>query len=94
MNTMRQIIDLKNKKFKSKYTDSSVFTNILTKESSRISNETFFLNKTCNLRIEDKPLIKTVQKSVKKMLKPFRGLNFDDFLHAEIHLNEIMVSQD
>jgi hypothetical protein len=27
------------------------------------------------------------------MLKPFKGLNFDDFLHAEIHLNEIMVSQ-
>jgi len=26
------------------------------------------------------------------MLKPFKGLNFDDYLHAEIHLNEIMVT--
>lgn len=26
------------------------------------------------------------------MLKPFKGMNFDDFVHAELHLNEIMVS--
>jgi hypothetical protein len=94
MNALRQVIDLKNRKFKTKYTDSSVFQNILNREQKRISDESFFINKTVNLRIEDKPLIKTLQKSVKKMIKPFKGLNFDDFLHAEIHLNEIMVSQD
>lgn len=27
------------------------------------------------------------------MLKPFKGMNFDDFVHAELHLNEIMVNQ-
>lgn len=48
------------------------------------------MNRTTNIRIEDRPVIKKLQKSVKKMLKPFKGLNFDDFLHAEIHLNEIM----
>ena len=24
------------------------------------------------------------------MLKPFKGLQFDDFLHNEIHINQIM----
>lgn len=28
------------------------------------------------------------------MLKPFKGLNYDDFLNNEIHLNEIMATQD
>ena len=28
------------------------------------------------------------------MLKPFRGLQYDDFLNNEIHLNEIMATQD
>ena len=46
------------------------------------------------LRIEDKTLVKTLQKNVKKMLKPFKGLQFDDFLNNEIHLNEIMSTQD
>ena len=46
------------------------------------------------LRIEDKTLVKTLQKNVKKMLKPFKGLQFDDFLNNEIHLNEIMATQD
>jgi hypothetical protein len=31
-----------------------------------------------------------LQKNVKKMLKPFKGLQYDDFLHNEIHLNQIM----
>ena len=31
---------------------------------------------------------------VKKMLKPFKGLQFDEFLHNEIHLNEIMSRED
>jgi len=31
---------------------------------------------------------------VKKMLKPFKGFNFDEFLHNEIHLNEIMIRED
>ena len=28
------------------------------------------------------------------MLKPFKGFQFDDFLHNEIHLNEIMTRED
>ena len=31
---------------------------------------------------------------VKIMLKPFKGLQFDEFLHNEIHLNEIMTRED
>jgi len=31
---------------------------------------------------------------VKKMLKPLKGLQFDEFLHNEIHLNEIMAKED
>ena len=46
------------------------------------------------IKIEDKNLVKTLQKNVKKMLKPFKGLQFDDFLHNEIHLNEIMSNPD
>lgn len=47
-----------------------------------------------NLKIDDKTLIKNLQKMVKKMLKPFKGLQFDEFLHNEIHLNEIMTRED
>ena len=39
-------------------------------------------------------MIKNLQKMVKKMLKPFKGLQFDEFLHNEIHLNEIMTRED
>jgi hypothetical protein len=46
------------------------------------------------LKIDDKALIKNLQKIVKKMLKPFKGFQFDDFLHNEIHLNEIMTRED
>lgn len=28
------------------------------------------------------------------MVKSFRGMQYDDFLNGEIHLNEIMVSLD
>ena len=28
------------------------------------------------------------------MLKPFKGLQFDEFLNNEIHLNEIMSKED
>ena len=69
-----------------------MFYTIHSKETQRINNEVFNLNKTSNLRIEDRPLIKYLQKQAKKMLKPFKGLNYDDFLNAEIHLNEIMVA--
>lgn len=44
------------------------------------------------LRIEDKSLIKYLRGQVKKMLKPFKGLIYDDFLNNEIHLNEIMAT--
>ena len=46
------------------------------------------------LKIDDRSLIKNLQKTVKKMLKPFKGLQFDEFLHNEIHLNEIMTKED
>lgn len=46
------------------------------------------------LKIEEKSLVKALQKNVKKMLKPFKGLQFDDFLNNEIHLNEIMSTED
>ena len=52
--------------------------------------------------MEDKaPLIKTLQKQVKKMLKPFNrrkpvpgGPINDDYLHSEVHLSEILLAQD
>ncbi len=47
-----------------------------------------------SLKIDDKSLIKITHKQVKKMLKPFKGLQFDEFLHNEIHLNEIMAKTD
>ena len=95
------MIDLKAKKLKSKYTDSSFFYNLLQREWQRQSAETYHLNKTNNMRVEDKsPLIKTLQKQVKKMLKPFNrrkptqagGQGNDDYLHAEVHLSEIMIA--
>lgn len=58
MNTLRQLVDLKNRKIKSKYTDSSCFYQILTKEQQRTSTETFYLNKTSYIRIEDKAMVK------------------------------------
>jgi hypothetical protein len=65
------------------------FTQILEKESQRVTLENTTLMKQ-NIKIEDKRLVKMLQKNVKKMLKPFKGLNYDDFLHNEIHLNQIM----
>ena len=58
-----------------------------------MTQEAASLNKNV-LRIEDKTLIKYLRGQVKKMLKPFKGLNYDDFLNNEIHLNEIMATQD
>ena len=46
------------------------------------------------LKIDDKVLIKQLQKAVKKMLRPYRGLQYDEFVHCEVHLNEIMVPED
>lgn len=28
------------------------------------------------------------------MIKPYKGLQYDDFLHGEIHLTQIMVPAD
>lgn len=47
-----------------------------------------------SLKVDDKTLVKITAKQVKKMLKPFKGLQFDEFLHNEIHLNEIMARED
>lgn len=47
-----------------------------------------------SLKIDDRHLVKMTHRFVKKMLKPFKGLQFDEFLHNEIHLNEIMVRED
>ena len=93
MNLLRQIIDLKAKKVKQKNYESQIFLTILEKEQQRVQQENHCLVKNV-LRIEDKTLVKTLQKNVKKMLKPFKGLQFDDFLNNEIHLNEIMATQD
>jgi hypothetical protein len=93
---LRQAVDLKLKKFKPKYTDSTFFYNLLQREWQRQSVEGYHLNKTGNVRVEDKsPLIKTLQKQVKKMLKPFnrRRLN-EDYLQAEVHLSEVLLAQD
>ena len=47
-----------------------------------------------SLKIEDKAMIKYVRGQVRKMLKPFKGLQYDEFLNNEIHLNEIMATTD
>ena len=58
---------------KSKAWDSLLFTQILDKEQQRITQENQCLYKQ-QTRIEDKALVKNLQKMVKKMLKPFKGL--------------------
>jgi hypothetical protein len=47
---------------------------MLNKELSRIQHENFFLNKANNMKIEDRSLIKGLQKTAKKIVKPFKGL--------------------
>ena len=63
--------------------------------------EGYHLNKTGNVRVEDKsPLIKTLQKQVKKMMKPFNrkkpqvggGPGNEDYLNSEVHLSEILLA--
>ena len=78
---------------KPKHYESQIFLTIMDKEQQRVTQESTSLNKNV-LRIEDKTLIKYLRGQVKKMLKPFKGLNYDDFLNNEIHLNEIMATQD
>ncbi len=61
INLLRQAVDIKAKKFKPKYTDSSFYYNLLQREWQRQSVEGYHLNKTGNVRVEDKsPLIKTL----------------------------------
>ena len=93
MNQLRQIIDLKAKKVKPKNYESLIFQTIMDKEQQRVTQESTILSKNV-LRVEDKNLIKYVKSQVKKMLKPFKGLTYDDFLNNEIHLNEIMATND
>ena len=93
MNQLRQIIDIKAKKVKTKSYESIIFQSILDKEQARVKQEAESLTKAA-LKIEDKTLIKYVRGQVKKMLKPFRGLQYDEFLNNEIHLNEIMATTD
>jgi len=78
---------------KPKNYEVGIFTGILEKEGQRVHLENITLSKQ-NIKIEDKRLVKMLQKNVKKMLKPFKGLNFDDFLHGEVHLHQIMTSPD
>lgn len=66
---------------------------ILDKELQRIQQENVQLTKL-TLKIDDKTLIKNLKKHVGKMLKPFKGLQYDEYLHNEIHLNQIMVRED
>jgi len=86
-------VDLRNRKVKSKNYESQMFIQIIEKEQQRIQQENILIAKQ-NIKIDDKVLIKKLQKMVKKMLKPFKGLQFDEFLHNEIHLNEIMSRED
>ena len=46
------------------------------------------------MKIDDKSLVKITNQQVRKMLRPFKGLQFDEFLNNEIHLNEIMAKGD
>jgi hypothetical protein len=84
---------LKAKKVKPKNFETGIFQTIIDKEQQRVTQENVSLQKGL-LRIEDKTLVKYLRGQVKKMLKPFRGLQYDDFLNNEIHLNEIMATQD
>ena len=92
MNQLRQIIDLRARKVKTKNYETAIFVGIIEKESARIQQENILIAKL-QLKIEDKTLIKATHKQVKKMLKPFKGLQFDEFLYNEIHLNEIMAKE-
>ena len=87
------MIDLRNKRIKSKNYESSIFPTLIEKEQQRIQQENILIAKQ-TLKIDDKNHIKNLQKVVKKMLKPFKGLQFDEYLHNEIHLNEIMSKED
>ena len=78
---------------KTKNYESAIFVAIIEKEQTRIVQENILIAKL-QLKIEDKSLIKATHRQVKKMLKPFKGLQFDEFLHNEIHLNEIMAKED
>ena len=51
------------------------------------------LNKS-QLKDEDKNLINKFKKSVGKMLKAFKGLQFDEFFNNEIHLNKIILTHN
>lgn len=93
MNQLRQIIDLRARRVKTKNYETATFVAIIEKESTRIQQENILIAKL-QLKIEDKTLIKATHKQVKKMLKPFKGLQFDEFLYNEIHLNEIMAKED
>ena len=93
MNLLRQIIDLKAKKIKAKNYESQIFLSIVEKEQQRVLQENVALQKGM-LKIEDKSLVKNLQKNVKKMIKPFKGLQFDEYLNNEVHLNQIMSSEE
>lgn len=73
INSLRSMIDLRTKRIKSKNFESSCFPLILEKENTRIQQENVLIAKQ-TLKIDDKTHIKNLQKSVKKMLKPFKGL--------------------
>jgi len=72
MNQLRQIIDLRNRKVKQKNYESQIFVQLIEKEQQRIQQENILIAKLV-LKIDDKALIKNLQKTVKKMLKPFKG---------------------
>jgi hypothetical protein len=73
MNQLRQIIDIKNRKVKTKNYEGAVFGLIIEKEQTRIMQENQQIAKL-NLKVDDKNLVKITHKQVKKMLKPFKGL--------------------
>ena len=87
------MVDLRQKKVKQKNYEAAAFLLIIEKEQARIQQENILIAKQ-SIKIDDKALIKQLQKMVKKMLKPFKGLQFDEFLQNEVHLHEIMQKED
>jgi hypothetical protein len=54
------LVDIKARKIKNKFFDSTVFGQIIDKELQRSQQETYHLYKATTLKIEDKSLIKTL----------------------------------
>jgi hypothetical protein len=66
------MVDMRNRKIRSKF-ECILFTLMIDKEQQRIKDENVLIAKL-SLKIDDKLLIKHLQKVCKKLLRPFKGL--------------------